>query len=392
MASGVDYCNIPLRDPPAGQTSNLIDPGDLSIETLALGPVLTVLSLVFLAGRFLNVKKFNAADYLAVTGFVLSTGYTGVIIALRKLSRHAWNVPTCWYLTSTVHKELFASNMLLGPTQFVVKVAMLVLYFQLFAIDRRTRWAIIAAIVFAGLIYLPHPILVIILEAPHIGQSWVEPAVDGRTSKLEYYAPIYGIGSIILDIWILVLPLPVITKLKVSRKKKIQLFAVFVTGFMGIISSIFSCVWRFRLLLSGPGDTTWQEAQLFLWTMVEHNVALMVGSMPAFAAFVQTHAAGSFHTLRYNLLKGRRSSGDLTRKGLPVTIANDPNDMARRKAHQPCRSYYHGLGNSLLQNTQTSVSVVDPIGHGTAPHAMEEEQGILKVVVFSQESHHSSAS
>lgn len=120
--------------------------------------------------------------------------------------------------------------MLLGVTQFSLKLAILLLYFQIFSIDRRIRRLIQAAIIFGALIYFPHLVLVIVFEAPHNEQTWADLATNGGPQKLEYYAPIHGIGSIIIDTWILVIPMLVIRKLKVSKKKRLQLTVVFVTG------------------------------------------------------------------------------------------------------------------------------------------------------------------
>ncbi|KAI1330303.1 hypothetical protein F5Y16DRAFT_34350 [Xylariaceae sp. FL0255] len=376
MASSQDLCAIPAQAPPPGQTYNLIDPVDQSRATLALGPILTVLSLTFLAGRFfLNFKKLRTADYLAIFGFVLSTSYTGVVIALRKYSRHAWDIPACWYLVPTPWKLLFASNILLGPTQFVVKVAILSLYFQLFAVNRATRWGIIGAIVFAGLIYLPHPILVIVFTAPRPGQSWLAPSMDGMASKLDVYAPIHGLGSIILDIWILVLPLPALSKLNISTKKKLKLFAVFITGSLGVASSIVSAFWRFHLLLDKPGDSSWDEGMLFLWIMTEHNVALIVGSMPAFAGFITLHIAGSFKSLRSKLLGQDSSSGDPSKSWTPLEGA-ESNEHRKPRAN----AYYYNIDDTTW-NTQTTIVNAPQ----SRPALQEGSPGILKTTDFSNE-------
>ncbi|KAI1145021.1 hypothetical protein F4825DRAFT_277859 [Nemania diffusa] len=377
----MDLCAIPVQAPPPGQVSNLIDPVSLSTATLALGPVLTVLSLAFLTGRFiLNLRKLKTPDYLAIVGFILSTSYTGVIIALRKFSRHAWDVPACWYLLPSAWQLLFASNILLGPTQFVVKTAILTLYFQLFSVKRTTRWGIIGAMVFAGLIYLPHPIVVIIFTAPRAGQSWLTPSMNGMAAKLQYYAPIHGIGSIILDIWILILPLPALSKLQVSTKKKLQLFAVFVTGLLGVISSIVSCYWRFKLVLDKPGDSTWDEAELFLWIMTEHNVAIIVGSMPAFAGFIKLHIAGSFQSLM-SRLRGPDSSANKSVTSWSKLSGSSKNiKNAERRAAPRAQAYYYELDDSLL-STQTTVM--------NGPHdkaiLQDREHGIVKTVDFSHE-------
>lgn len=81
MASNVDYCVVPVASPPSGQTSNLVNPPDLSVVTLVVGSVTTAVSLLFITGRlFLNWKKMALADcpsplcpLIAATLTVIST-------------------------------------------------------------------------------------------------------------------------------------------------------------------------------------------------------------------------------------------------------------------------------------------------------------------------------
>ncbi|KAI1127996.1 hypothetical protein F5Y10DRAFT_292354 [Nemania abortiva] len=379
--SAVDPCAFPAQPAPPGKVSNLIDPVDLSVATLVLAPILTALSLTFLCGRFIvNVKKLKTPDYLAIGGFILSTSYSGVVIALRQFSRHAWDIPACWYLMASPWQLLFASNILLGPTQFVVKTAILTLYFQLFSVKRATRWGIIGAIVFAGLIYLPHPFFVIGFTAPRIGQSWLEPSMNGNANKLQYYAPIHGVGSIVLDIWILILPLPALSKLQVSFKRKLRLFAIFITGLLGVISSIVSAYWRFKLIFDKPGDASWNEGQLFLWIMTEHNIALIVGSMPAFAGFFKLHIAGSINSMMSRLL-GTETTASKSRTSWPSKISGSgKSDKVAAPKPRP-NAYYYELDDVTL-STQTTVANMPP---NTAT-VREGEHGILKTVGFSNDS------
>ena len=154
------------------------------------------------------------------------------------------------------------------------------------------RIMIWAGIIFCGLIYLPHPILVIIFNAPHGGATWADLATNGMPQKLGFYAPIHGIGSIVIDIYIFIIPLLMFRNLQVSARKRIQLFAIFLTGllcvsppislptyqrlsrlmtlFRGIISSAISCYWRMMITFHS-NDYTWQESELFIWMYVTHG-------------------------------------------------------------------------------------------------------------------------
>lgn len=90
-----------------------------------------------------------------------------------------------------------------------------------------TRHAITAGIILMGALYLPHPILCAVYMTPHSDESWADLATDGRPQKISFYAPVHGVGSIVLDTYIFVIPILVLRKLQVSRKKKLQLLSVF---------------------------------------------------------------------------------------------------------------------------------------------------------------------
>ncbi|ROT42884.1 hypothetical protein SODALDRAFT_254171, partial [Sodiomyces alkalinus F11] len=294
LPPGVDLCAIPAAAPPEGHIPNFANPVDLSVETLAVGAVFTVVATIYFVGRlYTNRNRMKWADYLTIIGFCMSAAYTGIIMALYPYARHQYDMPACWYTTDHIWKLLFAQNMLLGLTQFFVKAAILVVFFQLFAVNKKMRWVIYSGVIFSGLIYLPHPILVAIFNTPRAGERWADLATNGRPQMLTFYAPIHGFGSVILDIFIFLVPLLILGKLHVPTKKRLQLMAVFAVGILGIISSIFSCYWRMDMLVSSNTDYTWRQAQLFIWIMVEHNAALIAGSMPAVAAFVRTNVAGS---------------------------------------------------------------------------------------------------
>ena len=60
---GVDLCAIPAGVPPDGVTPNLVNPVNLSVETLAVGAVFTALSTLFLVLRLIaNWHRMKLAD------------------------------------------------------------------------------------------------------------------------------------------------------------------------------------------------------------------------------------------------------------------------------------------------------------------------------------------
>lgn len=65
--------------------------------------------------------------------------------------------------------------------------------------------------------------------APHAGHTWDELAVEsvGTTIFALYWSVGFGPLNIVLDIYIFVLPLPVIYRLNISWTRKAQIFGVF---------------------------------------------------------------------------------------------------------------------------------------------------------------------
>lgn len=275
-----------------------------------------------------------------------------------------WDVPACWYLTDHLWIWLFVSNIILGITQFTAKLPIMVLYFQIFAVERRMKRFILAAVLFSAIIYIPHPVLVIIFQTPRAGEKWSNLATDGRPQKLEYYAPIHGTLEVILNIWMLVIPLLSIRKLMVSRRKKIQLTAIFLTGILGIVSSVMGAYWRFKLLLDKPGDQLWQEAQLFIWIILEDNIALIVGCMPACAAFLKLYASGFtfFRSLRTKIFRktSGHGSGGATKESLQNPLAACFHSKKGQRGGRRGYTDYYEVHDVVLMR-QTDIAVTNPV-------------------------------
>lgn len=71
---------------------------------------------------------------------------------------------------------------------------------------------------------------------PHIGQSWDDVVFEtfrhrGKVFAM-YWAMGLGVVGTVIDMYIFVVPLPVLSKLQLSVRRRIQLFAVFLTGFL----------------------------------------------------------------------------------------------------------------------------------------------------------------
>ncbi|KAJ6444955.1 hypothetical protein O9K51_03357 [Purpureocillium lavendulum] len=291
LPPGTDLCKVPAGVPPEGHMPQFDADAPLATATIAVATVLTAISLFFTAGRiFVNIRKLKWADYFALIAFVLDCAYTGLILAMTKYARHQWDTPACWF-DPTYMKILFVQGTILGPVIFFAKGAILLLYLQIFTIHKPMRVAVYIGLVLNFLIYWPSVPLEIAFAAPRPGQNWTTLLTSGLPEKLIYWGLVQGSLAVFIDLYIFVLPLPVLSKLHLSVRKRIGLCAIFLTALMGVVASVIALVYRVKLLHTK--DTTWTQSNLFICIIVENNVAIIVSSVPAFTTLMKQHVAES---------------------------------------------------------------------------------------------------
>jgi hypothetical protein len=102
--------------------------------------------------------------------------------------------------------------------------------FAVSILSRGTRYSIYLGVAFLFLIDLPHLVLVLVFQTPQGGERWTDLGTNGRPQRLEPYAVVMGIGAVVIDGYIFVVPLVVLRRLKVGMGKKLQVMGVFATA------------------------------------------------------------------------------------------------------------------------------------------------------------------
>lgn len=117
-------------------------------------------------------------------------------------------------------------------TMLLVKIAIFLLYYRFFAIDRWTKIAIHIGMGVTSCFYPAMVIVGMVLCIPEPKQSWESMKTRERCSRVQALAEIYGVFGLVSDLYIFILPLPVLRRLNMSSKKKIGVTATFLTGLM----------------------------------------------------------------------------------------------------------------------------------------------------------------
>ena len=118
--------------------------------------------------------------------------------------------------------------MILFPTSFLVKFSILLLYRRIFTTKGLWFYSLYIGIILTGLIYLPNIIVGAVFCAPRAGQSWEVKNIPCAETELWFL--IQAALVVLLDIYIFVLPIPTISGLQMSRRRKIEIMMVFASA------------------------------------------------------------------------------------------------------------------------------------------------------------------
>ncbi|KAI0817115.1 hypothetical protein GGR55DRAFT_693413 [Xylaria sp. FL0064] len=315
-----DLCTTPLVANPDQLPPNFEDPPSLQSTTIGLASVLVTIAIVATTGRlYVNRCALNLSDYFMAVGLVLDIGITGIVLALSKTFRHHWDTPICLYVADLTTKVSFSqlnfvSAFVTGPALFFPKAAICLFYLQIFSASKFVRIGCKTEFVLTFLAYFP-------------GFKGIILGIIG------------GVSSVVVDIYIFILPLPTVFSLNMAHSRKMQLLALFATAFLGIVASVVNLVFRVKLL--GLADIGWQSGRLSIAIVAENNVAIIVGSLPGFVKFLQTNVLQStfYQSIRSKLRFGANR----------YTSTPEQHGTSKKQLR------YHGLSTSGILASQVTV-------------------------------------
>jgi hypothetical protein len=127
---------------------------------------------------------------------------------------------------------LYAQGVVAGMMFFFSKMSVFLLYMSIFSIDQPMKIATYGGMAFTtALNWIAIP-LESYYSAPHVGYTWESLLVTQQPNHNITYGIVHGALSVVLDVYIFILPLPIIFSLQMSTRKRLQVFGVFLTALM----------------------------------------------------------------------------------------------------------------------------------------------------------------
>ncbi|KAL4863941.1 hypothetical protein BDV12DRAFT_176867 [Aspergillus spectabilis] len=279
---GIDLTTTPGMAPPAGHTPQF----DAPWNSVQVGSVIAFTVTYFFATVFLGLRYFQAfkliqkieVDLVAVTvsyGVALVYFVTMVDLFGHGWGKHMWDVSLADLIE--LNKALLPNTLsyLICPT--ITKMAILsVLYCINPSMIYRGAVIVVAVMIFAYTLTL-----CIITGGP------CSPLKDGTIKCLERVALSQAILNIVSDFAVLALPIPTIHKLHLPLRQKLTVGCLLALGSGVIICSIARL--PYVVVLPTTADTTYTQAVLGIWTIVEVNLGIICACAMRFKRLIATY-------------------------------------------------------------------------------------------------------
>ncbi|GKT97107.1 integral membrane protein [Colletotrichum tofieldiae] len=222
-------------------------------------------------------------DWMAVLATILLAGLAGIEIASADLGfgTHYWNVELA---KGTKLIQLFyVVQMLYILIQVFAKISILLFFSRIFParwFQLTVRYFIIFLLVH-GAIFL----LVIIFQCTPISSTWDRSIPNRKCLNVTAIGYAGAVFSIAEDLVILALPIPELLKLQLNIRKKIALGFMFSLGSFACITTMVRL--KYLVMFSSTFDTTWDNVDIVIWSIIEEFCAILCASLPALRPLLQ---------------------------------------------------------------------------------------------------------
>ncbi|ETS75365.1 hypothetical protein PFICI_12309 [Pestalotiopsis fici W106-1] len=209
-----------------------------------------------------------------------------------------------------------------------------------------------------------------------VQKAW-NPALPGKCLNTGWLWTGFGVTGLLIDVIILIMPLPVLWKLRITTLRRIQICAVFVLGYLVVVVSIGRLV---TILEAGDQidlDPTYKLVLPLLWLGSEIAIAIVCVSLPSILFLGQRAHRNGFRSLF-------QPSAQLSKTGLissgtnhPYHEESDENGLVMRtRAHSHRPSSGSSGSDPYLGRTKAMVELGGPNAWSTEHNGIHVVRGI----------------
>ncbi|KAJ5162534.1 hypothetical protein N7492_007926 [Penicillium capsulatum] len=340
-----------------------------------IGGVVTLMVLGLLSvalrmyARLKTKMGFAVDDYLIFAGLFFAFG-TGIVVLI---SLNHGNGRHIQVLThghfEIIWKLLFSHVCIYAAAVTCTKSSIIIFYRRIF--NLHLSMYIMMSLIIGYFVSVIITIFVACHPLPYFWLQYTNPtAVDGTCINTPKFFLGNGIGAVIIDFLILLVPVPIIWKLQMPRSQRIAVTGILLLGGFVCIAGIV------RLVVlnnnTHSDDATWTIAPVFLWSCVEPFIGIVCACLPTLSPL--------FRRWWSTLMTQKLSSSGKKSGGTSATYAKMPRS---RRTHTSALDSYDGeeveLTGARCQQTPGTSHPPDleATGGQSSPRIMVKDEIIL---------------
>ncbi|KAI3339255.1 hypothetical protein F4824DRAFT_488092 [Ustulina deusta] len=253
-----------------------------------LSTILTSISILIVVSRcilrFLMIFKPGLDDCMILGALIFTIAYQATIYVIKV--KGGLGMPMMTLSSNemiTFLKGTFAIEIFYYTILFCIKSSIILTY-QRFAIWATFKRLCVGTNILLVTFYVVC-IATTLLQCTPLEKAWdVTRALPGRCINTTAFFYFTSSFNILTDAWILLLPIPTLHSLKISRHSRYGLYGIF--G-IGAFATAMSCVRLYSIHIYTLAEDPFKDGVLVnLWSMVEVNVAIVCASIPALKPLV----------------------------------------------------------------------------------------------------------
>lgn len=349
--------------------------GRIRVSNIALAVVTAFCALARVIYKAIfSVGELGLDDYSVIITLIVGVPSVVIIdrgIVTNGLGRDVWTVPFN-QITDFV-RYLYACEILYFLQITLLKLTLLFFFLRIFPkpVIRRLLWG---TITFTCLWGTASTITAIFQCSPIslYWNSWDKSDRPGKCININALAWSNAIISIVLDIWMLVLPLYEIFRLQLSWRKKISVAIMFCVGTFVTVVSIL----RLQSLVhfAASSNPTFDQTDVINWSAIEINVGVICSCLPSLRVILVRSFPRVFGTTRGtseayqgygSRSQGIRNKSSTMASGIKKSLqtsSKDPNSITYTKTFE----VQHGESDETSLVHMNELGPHKPKNHGSS--------------------------
>ena len=122
------------------------------------------------------------------------------------------------------------NTVVITPALGLIKCSLFIQYYLLFRVLRWVRISVWIGATISVIFYVAVTIIAFALNSPWSGESFLEAILSWHHHMFAQFSVPTGVIGMLVDLYLLILPLPAVLHMQMSTGKKLGVLTVFMTG------------------------------------------------------------------------------------------------------------------------------------------------------------------